>query len=244
MPRAPRFFYLLVSWFGLLAGGASWAQVPATGAVVARATGAPLPQTSVRLVGQPGVGASTDEAGRFTLALPPGTDPRAARLLFSHLGYQPQEVPAAQLGAPVALAEQTYQIGEVAVTYTSVRQLLVRTWRVADESLAAAAQNLLAVTRSQSPRLVGWLTQHPTELREVLQKARITMQPDGTLKVRLGIFSSKGHWQLDEERRTLLVYRKQCDDSAPDTIVELSAQLLVLQEATPGAAAVGYVPAD
>lgn len=245
MTRVHLFFCLLLSAFGLLTVGGARAQAPATGVVVARATGVPLPQATVRLAAGPaGASTSTDEAGHFVLLLPPGTDPRAAQLVVSHLGYQPQQVPASALGEAVALDEQSYQIGEVAVTYTSARRLLVRTWRVADASLDAAAHNLLQVAQQQSPRLADWLTRHPTELREILQKARIIIQPDGTLKVKLGILGSKGHWQFDEEHHTLLVYSKQQRDAAPDTIVELSAQRLVLQEATPGAAAVAYVPAE
>lgn len=238
----------VTNWIWLLAllGATSLAhaQAPATGAVVTRATGAPLPQASVRLVGQPGVGASTDEAGRFRLALPAGTDPRAARLVFSHLGYQPREVPATELGTAVALDEQTYQIGEVAVTYTSVRKLLVRTWRLADESLDVAAQDLLATARRQELRGTEWVARHPAELREVLQKARFIFEPDGTFKVKIMLFGSKGQWVLDEEQRRLTVRNRSGSSASTDTVVELSADRLVLHDAASSLPATVYVPAE
>lgn len=226
------------------AAGLARAQAPATGRVVAAGTGAPLPQATVRLAGPASAGTSTDEAGRFTLPLPTGTDPRAARLLVTHLGYQPRELPAAQLGTDVALEEQTYQIGEVAVTYTSVRKLLVRTWRLADESLDAAAQDLLQSGRQQGMKGIEWVARHPDELREVLQKARFTFQPDGTLKVKIMLFGAKGQWVLDEESRTLTVRNRTGSSSSTDTVVELSADRLVLHDATSGLPNAVYVPAD
>ncbi|NML64318.1 carboxypeptidase-like regulatory domain-containing protein [Hymenobacter sp. RP-2-7] len=227
------------------AAGLARAQAPATGRVVASGTGAPLPQATVRLAtGPASAGTSTDEAGRFTLPLPPGTDPRAARLRVSHLGYQPREVPAAQLGADVVLEEQTYQIGEVTVTAASVRQLLVRTWRLADESLDVAAQDLLASGRRQGLKGIEWVARHPDELREVLQKARFTFQPDGTLKVKIMLFGAKGQWLLDEESRTLTVRNRTGSSTSTDTVVELSADRLVLHDATSGLPNAVYVPAD
>ncbi|MEJ7663486.1 MAG: carboxypeptidase-like regulatory domain-containing protein [Hymenobacter sp.] len=99
----------------------------ATGRVVASSTGAPLPQTTVRFAGQP-AGTSTDEAGSFRLPLA-GAAP-AARLVISHLGYQSQTLPVSQLGPAVALEELSYQIGEVLVTYESVRKLLLKSGRL------------------------------------------------------------------------------------------------------------------
>jgi len=226
------------------AAGLARAQAPATGRVVAAGTGVPLPQATVRLAGPASAGTSTDEAGRFTLPLPTGTDPRTARLVFSHLGYQSREVPATQLGTNVALEEQTYQIGEVAVTYTSVRKLLVRTWRLADESLAAAAQDLLQSGRQQGLKGIEWVARHPDELREVLQKARFTFQPDGTLKVKIMLFGAKGQWVLDEQSRTLTVRNRTGSSSSTDTVVELSADRLVLHDATSGLPNAVYVPAE
>ena len=111
----------------------------ATGRVVARGTDAPLPQATVRLDGQP-AGVSPDAAGRFQLPLG-GTLPDA-RLIISHLGYESQTVPVRQLGPEVKLEELSYQIGEVLVTYTAVRKLLLRTWKFDEGLLDAAGQNL------------------------------------------------------------------------------------------------------
>ncbi|MDO7886277.1 carboxypeptidase-like regulatory domain-containing protein [Hymenobacter cheonanensis] len=131
---------LLISLLALLLPLAAAAQT-ASGRVIVRSTGAPLPQATVRLDGQP-AGTSTDAAGHFSLPL--GGAPPTARLIISHLGYQSQALPLGQLGAPVALEELTYQIGEVVVTYESIRKLLLRKWKIDDGSIVAVADNFIA----------------------------------------------------------------------------------------------------
>jgi hypothetical protein len=218
---------LLTALLALLLPLAAVAQT-ASGRVVARATGTPLPQATVRLDGQP-TGTSTDEAGRFSLPL--GGAAPAARVIISHLGYQSQALPANQLGAPVALEELTYQIGEVVVTYERVRKLLLRKWKIDDSSIIAVADNLIADLQKTDSLKARKLLENPSGLRAMLKLARLVFEDDGTVKVKLMLFGSKARWQLDEVQRTLHVVGTKGNEEAM-TVVELTADRLVVRDAT------------
>lgn|GEM_PF-4619998 len=213
----------------------------ASGRVVARTTGAPLPQATVRLDGQP-TGTSTDEAGRFSLPL--GGAAPTARVIVSHLGYQSQVLPATQLGAPVALEELTYQIGEVVVTYESVRKLLLRKWRIDDGSIIAVADNLIAdLYKTDSVKAKKFLA-NPSGLRSALKLVRLVFLADGTVKVKALLLGHKLNWQLDEVQRTLHVVGAKGNDESL-TVVELTANRLIIRDATnPNRQDEAYVPAD
>jgi len=231
---------LLTALLALLLPLAAAAQT-ASGRVVARATGAPLPQATVRLEGQP-TGTSTDEAGRFRLPL--GGAAPTARVLISHLGYQAQALPANQLGAPVALEELTYTIGEVVVTYESVRKLLLKKWRIDDGSIIAVADNLIADLQKTDAVRAQKLLANPSGVRSVLKLARLVFLDDGTVRVKMMLFGSKAKWELDEVQRTLHVVGSKGNDEAL-TVVELTANRLVIRDATnPSRQNEVYVPAD
>jgi hypothetical protein len=213
----------------------------ASGRVLAQGTGAPLPQATVRLDGQP-AGTSTDEAGRFSLPLG-GAAPNA-RVIISHLGYQSQALSISQLGSPVVLEELSYQIGEVVVTYESVRKLLLKKWRIDDGSLVAVADNLIADLQKTDSLRAKKLLENPSSLRSVLKLARLLFMDDGTVKVKLMMFGSKARWQLDEVQRTLHVVGTKGNDDAM-TVVELTANRLVIRDATnPTRQNEVYVPVD
>ena len=212
----------------------------ATGRVVARATGAPLPQATVRLDGQP-AGTSTDEAGRFRLPL--GGAAPAARLLISHLGYQTQALPVSQLGPEVKLEELTYQIGEVIINYESIRKLLLKKWRVADGSIVAVADNFIADLYQTDSLRAKKLLQNPSSLRAVLKLARLVFLDDGTVKMKMLLFGSKAKWELDEGQRTLrVVYQGKADAIS---VVELTTNRMVVRDLdNPGRQDEVWVPAD
>ena len=219
---------------------AAQAQSTATGRVVAQATGKPLPQTTVRLDGQP-EGVSTDEAGRFSLPLVGAGS--AARLIFSHLGYQSQAVPVGQLGSEVKLVELSYQIGEVLVTHVSLRKLLVRKWRIDEGSLDAVRQLLLASAQKNNPARAAKLTRRPGAVRSALKTARYLVHDDGTVKARMLFLGSAGEWKLNEQDRTLRVSNDQGDQVLLN-VIELSDSRLVLEPPGTGAPLLVYVPAD
>lgn len=232
----PRLLTLLLALLPLAAAAQT-----ASGRVVARATGAPLPQATVRLEGQP-TGTSTDEAGRFSLPLS-GAAP-TARVIVSHLGYQAQVLPASQLGTPVALEELAYQIGEVVVTYESVRKLLLKKWRIDDGSIIAVADNLIADIQKTDSLKARKLLENPSGLRAMLKLARLVFLADGTVKFKLMLFGNKARWQLDEVQRTLHVVGTRGNDEAM-TVVELTADRLVVRDATnPSRQDEVYVPVD
>ncbi|MGI4761639.1 MAG: carboxypeptidase-like regulatory domain-containing protein [Janthinobacterium lividum] len=213
----------------------------ASGRVVARGTGAPLPQATVRLDGQP-TGTSTDEAGRFRLPL--GGAAPTARVIISHLGYQAQTVPASQLGAPVALEELAYQIGEVLVTYESVRKLLLKKWKIDESSIGAVADNLIADLQKTDPARAEKLLQNPSAIRSVLKLARLQFLDDGTVKVRMLVFGSKAKWELDEGQRTLHVVGSKGNDEALTVVVLMANRLIIREAANLNRQDEVYVPAD
>lgn len=211
-----------------------------TGRVVAQATGAPLSHTTVRLDGQP-AGTRTDEAGCFRLPLA-GAAPDA-RLLISHLGYQSRTLPLSQLGPTVALEELSYQIGEVLVTYESIRKLLLRKWKIDQGSVVAVADNLIADLYQTDSLKAKKLLQDPSSLRAVLKLARVVFLDDGTVKTKFWLFGSSGKWQLDEAQRTLHVVGSKGGAEAM-TVVELTANRLVVHDAKPNRQTEVYIPVD
>lgn len=233
------FTQLLVGLLALLPLAA--AAQTASGRVVAHSTGSPLPQATVRLDGQ-SAGTSTDDAGRFSLPLL-GAAP-TARLIISHLGYQSQALPISQLEAPVALEELSYQIGEVMVTYESIRKLLLKKWKIDEGSLVAVADNVIADLQQTDSLKAKKLLQNPGSLRSVLKLARLQFLDDGTVKVKMLLFGSKGKWQLDEVQRTLHVVGSKGNDEAM-AVVELTTNRLIIHDvANPTRQDEVYVPAD
>lgn len=211
-----------------------------TGRVVAQTSGAPLPRSTVRFDGQP-AGTTTDEAGRFRLPLAGAA--ADARLLISHLGYQSQLLPLNQLGPTVALEELSYQIGEVQVTYESIRKLLLRKWRVDEGSVIAVADNLIADLQQTDSVKAQKLLQNPSSLRYLLKQARVVFLKDGTVKTKFWLFGANGKWQLDEEQRTLRVVGSKGNDDIM-TVVELTANRLVVHDAKSNRQNEVYIPAD
>ena len=212
----------------------------ATGRVVAQATGTPLSHTTVRLDGQP-VGTRTDEDGRFRLPVA-GAAPDAP-LLISHLGYQSRTLPLNQLGPTVALEELSYQIGEVLVTYESIRKLLLRKWKIDQGSVVAVADNFIADLQQTDSLRAKKLLQNPTSLRAVLKIGRIVFLPNGTVKTKLWLFGASGKWQLDEGQHTLhVVGSKGTADTM--TVIELTANRLVIHDVKLDRQSEVYIPAD
>lgn len=235
------FTALVLAGLAGLPSGAARAQSGAvSGRVVAGGNGSPLAQATVRLDGQP-AGTHTDEAGRFTLALA-GAAP-AAKLVFSHLGYETQVLPVDQLPAEVKLEELSYQIGEVVVTYTDLRRLLVRKWKIDEGSLDAAGQRLLAELQKRDPAKAAKLAKNPDAVRSVLKMARYDFRDDGTVKVKILLFGAKREWKLDEAQRTLTVLDAD-DHRNTVAVTELTADRLVLTHSDSELPAVVYVPAD
>ena len=209
--------------------------------MVDAATGQPLPQTTVRVEGRAG-GTSSDAAGRFQLA--PPADPARARLIFSHLGYQSQNIPAQQLGPVVKLEALSYQIGEVLVTAESIRKLLLKKWKVDEGSITAVAVHALDNLQKTDPAKAERLRQKPGLLRSVTKLARIVFLADGTVRVKLWLFGSNGKWQLDEVKRSLQLVSPKGENYGL-TVIELTANRLVLHdETTPTRQNEVYVPAD
>lgn len=220
---------------------AAQAQAPIGGRVVDAATGQPLPQTTVRMEGQAS-GTNSDAAGRFQLAQP--TDPASARLIFSHLGYQSQNVPAQQLGPVIRLEELSYQIGEVLVTSESIRKLLLKKWKVDEGSITAVATHALDNLQKTDPAKAEKLRKKPNILRSVTKLARIVFLADGTVKVKLWLFGSDGKWHLDEVTRSLQLVSPKGENYGL-TVVELTAGRLVLHDETnPARQNEVYVPVD
>lgn len=211
-----------------------------TGRVVAQATGTPLSHATVRLDGQP-TGTRTDEDGRFRL-LVAGAAPDA-QLLVSYLGYQARTLPLNQAGPTIALAEVAYQVGEVVVTYESIRRLLVRTWKIAPSSVVAVADNLIADLQQTDSVKAKKLFSRTSSLRAALQLARLVFRSDGTLKTKLWLFGARGTWQLDEGQRTLRVVAAN-GTADTMTVTELTATRLVIHDATHKRQDEVYIPAD
>ena len=211
-----------------------------TGRVVAQATGTPLSHTTVRFDNQP-VGTRTDEDGRFRLPVA-GAAPDA-QLLISHLGYQSQMLPLSQLGPTVALEELSYQIGEVLVTYESIRKLLLRKWKIDPGSVVAVADNLIADLQPADSLKAQKLLQNPSSLRAVLKGSRLVFLANGTVKTKFWLFGASAKWQLEEGQRLLhVVGSKGTADTM--TVIELTANRLVIHDAKPNRQNEVYIPAD
>ncbi|WP_165768406.1 carboxypeptidase-like regulatory domain-containing protein [Hymenobacter amundsenii] len=213
----------------------------AAGRVVSQTTGAPVPDATVRLEGQP-AGTRTDEDGRFRLPVS-GAAPDAP-LRISHLGYEARTVPLSQLGPPVGLAEVAYQIGEVSVTYERLRTLLLREWKIDPGSVIAVTDNYIAHVRETDTLQAAKLLQRTSGLRAAFASARLVFLPNGTVKTKWMLFSARSQWELDEAQRTLhLVGPKGAAGTM--TVVELTANRLVVSSTTnPERQNEVYIPAN
>jgi hypothetical protein len=223
-----------------LSASAAVAQRQVSGQVLAQSSGQPLPQVTVRVEGQPTSASTTNDAGRFSLTLPAAPD---AKVIFSHVGYQPLTVPTAQLGATVTLEEQRYIIGEVQVSYVQLQKLLLREWRIAPSSLEAAGQLMTARVHARDPKKAETLAKNPEALRKVMDMLRYEFRPNGIVKTKLLMAGHKLRWQLDEETRTLTVVDEEGGERKI-SVVELTADRLVLKHAEGNGSEIAYVPAD
>ena len=94
-------------------------KITVSGTVLDKTTNDPLIGVSVVVKGVANAGTITDMDGKFTLKLPYAEAP----LVFSYLGYQPQEVPGAKKELTVLLQEDTKALQEVVVVgYTKQRK--------------------------------------------------------------------------------------------------------------------------
>lgn len=95
-------------------------KIMVSGTVLDKTTNEPLIGVSVVVKGVANAGTITDMDGKFTLKLPYAEAP----LVFSYLGYQPQEIiPGAKKGLTVLLQEDTKALQEVVVVgYTKQRK--------------------------------------------------------------------------------------------------------------------------
>lgn len=228
--------FILLGLLGLLSTAAT-AQTQLTGRVLTRGTHQPLPQVSVQLAGQP-LGATTDADGRFRLTVPAGVSSPA--LSFSHLGYQPLTVPAAQLGTEVEMAEQSYLIGDVEISAVRLRQLLLRRWKLDSAWVAAQTRKDVDQMCAQHPKLASQREETYQSLFAAIAGQRREYRDKGIVRTWGGISgtNSRLHWQFDEATRTITV----AEGLLPTTVLELTTQRLVLQRAD--GFVYTWVPAD
>jgi hypothetical protein len=205
---------------------AAWAQHVVQGRVLALGSQAPLAQVTVRVVGQP-LTVVTDEAGRFSLSLPDAT-PNAV-LAFSHLGFEPRSVPAAQLAAPVVLTEQSYLIGEVQVGYEQLRQRLLGRWQLAPASVDSIVARTLREATRHNPRVGAEWTAMRASLHRAIASARYEFRDNGVLRGKGELARGRGRWQLDETTRALTV-QNIGGGLRSATVQELTAERMVLHE--------------
>ncbi|UYZ60002.1 carboxypeptidase-like regulatory domain-containing protein [Hymenobacter latericus] len=234
-----RFLLTCLLSLGLILPGvtAAVAQRKVSGRVVAQGTHEPLGQVTVRVVGQ-SITAVTDEAGRFALTMP--DEPAAAPLAFSHLGFQPQTVPANHLKADVELAEQSYLIGEVQITPSQLRPLLLRRWKLDSTYIVSVIETDIARQRTSNPAAAERMRKNFSFFYRSLASVRREYRANGIVKDWGGIAGSdRRRWVLDEATRTLLI---DDDDSRRVTVVELTPDRLVVRRA--GRPNKVYVPTD
>ena len=93
---------------------ALWAQTKISGIVTDAGNGAPIGYATVAVKGT-AVGVTTDAKGAYTIPIPKGT--QNATLVFSYVGYDPQEVAVGnRTKIDIALKSSSVDIDEVVVT--------------------------------------------------------------------------------------------------------------------------------
>lgn len=100
---------LLSATYALAAGAAPQAEAIQVSGIVTDSVGTPLPGVSIVVKGTT-TGTSTDNSGKFVLACNEGSV-----LVFSFIGYRPQEVTAVPGYMTVRMREDAAQLGEVVV---------------------------------------------------------------------------------------------------------------------------------
>ena len=116
-------------------------KITVSGTVLDKTTNDPLIGVSVVVKGVANAGTITDMDGKFTLKLPYAEAP----LVFSYLGYQPQEiVPGAKKELTVLLQEDTKALQEVVVVGYTKQRKETMIGSVATQSPTANINNALA----------------------------------------------------------------------------------------------------
>lgn len=218
-----RFLYFSL----LLLPGVAGAQTQqVSGRVLSSGNQQPLSQVSVQVAGQ-STSTTTDEAGRFVLRLPAGLTSPA--LTFSHLGYQPLTVPAAQLGADVELPEQRYLIGEVEISHARLRQLLLRRWKLDSAFVAAQTRKDVDGMCAANPQYAHRREEMYQTMFQAISGQRREYRDKGIVKTWGGISgtNSRLRWQFDEATRTINV--EAGEGTKPTTVLELTAERLVVR---------------
>lgn len=137
-------------------GAALAADIVASG-VVTDETGEPLFGVNVVLKGSPGVGATSDLDGKFSIQVPEGSV-----LVFSYIGYDAQEHPAAT-GMKIQMLPSTYALNDVVVIgYGSVRRkdLTTAVSTVGEEALAN--RPIVSAAQAIQGKAAGVAVQQPT----------------------------------------------------------------------------------
>jgi hypothetical protein len=199
------------------------------GKVLDTATQTPLEGVTVSVNGQP-VGV-TNREGVFTVSL--SSSPAQTQLTFSSIGYHTLSVPANQLPDTIRLEMQTYLIGEQVITYTDIRKLLVRKWKIDRASLDAVTDNILERYREKDPKKAKNLAKNRDMLRQALAMARYEFRTDGEIQIYLLVGGRKLRWALDEEERVLTITDKTGKES-DKVIRELTSERLVMENRQPG----------
>lgn len=206
-------------------------------------TGAAVSEANVRVEGA-STGTATDDKGRFSLPIKDAET--GSNLLVSHLGYQTQTMAVAQMGTEIQLSEQVYQIGEVAVKYVDLRRLLIRKWRIDEQSIDKVAERTLENIKKKDPAKYERLAKRPDSMKEGVKLIRLVFHEDGTAKIKALILLGKSfNWQFDEDNRTIAIIDKEGEERK-QVISELTASHLVLKTSGKDGSPIeiGYVPAN
>ena len=111
-----------------------------TGTVTAKDDGLPIPGVTVKVKGT-NTGTQTNQAGKFSLSLPPG-----GTLTFSFVGYTPVDVTPKGTSANVSLSTAASQLGEVVVTGALGIKTQERSLGYATATIGSKDLNQAAVT--------------------------------------------------------------------------------------------------
>ncbi len=127
-------------------------QVKVTGTVTDATTGQPMPGVNIQVKGTT-IGANSDVEGKYSLSLPD----RNATLMFSFIGYIPQEIPlAGNTTLNVALVEELTKLQEVVVVGYGTQKAATITGSIsAVKAESLKASSTINFTNSFAGRLPG-----------------------------------------------------------------------------------------
>lgn len=127
-------------------------------------------------------------------------------------------------------------------TIEDPKKLIIRKWKLAEESLTVAAKQRIDNVRKVNPEKAKNFEENFEAVVDMLRSATYEFKADGTYVVKLSMNSETARWKLEADGKTMLVKSEKSGEKRK-TIVSLTKDKMVVKDETLDAPELAYVPA-